>query len=338
MQYLSIKCSVCKILLFIFIIGVLVLLSVYFGQRETSPMQSDTPASADTIAAQEDIVNIVSTSTKVASLEATSTVFSNKKEDTTTTTPLKDAVSIPQTNEVIVPHKPTDDSKELIRKLVNFEVTLEELAKQGIDIDVLMEDKELTLDELVAMLNLRKTPYPNAKGFEIKKPYSSKEADFLVIASANEDVDMYMFDESGNFTGIIRFGDGGFAIPVEQVKGVTHYRYNDHGFMFSGRGETTTMFLIVRQPTFARLYTRYGNNPNEDYYFPVSTHTKGSATVIRGENTVEVMHWNIDVDGDGSTDVSFGHEGPDDKTAMTMGNLILNDPDLSESEKNFFRQ
>ncbi len=327
-----------KILFLVLIIGIIVFLSVYIKQEKVLSTQSDTPPSADTVSTQKDIVNTTSTSTVEDSIEATSTVFSNKEEEVITKNLLKETVSIPQTSEVITSQKPTDDSKELIRKLVNFEVTLEELDKSGIDIDEVTIGTELTSDELVAMLNLRQKPYLDAKGFKVKEPYSSKEADFLIIASASEEVDMYLYSESGKFTGIVQFGNGGFGIPVEQVKGVTHYRYNDQGFMFSGRGETATMFLIVKQPTFARLYTRYGNDPNEYYYFPVSTHTKGSATVIRSENSVEVMHWNIDVDGDGSTDVSFGHEGPDQETAMKMGNLILNDPDLPKSEKDFFRQ
>lgn len=228
--------------------------------------------------------------------------------------------------------------KEIIRKLINFEVTWEELEKQGVNDDDVFELADLQQDDLVSMIGYRKDPYLPATGYKMSGPKTSGEAEFLVIASSHEDVDLYMFSESGKFCGKIKFGEDGLSLLIEQVQGVSYYTYGDQGFMIDGGTGTTTMFINVKKPTVAQLYTRYGNGDIKPFYFPVSTQTKGSATILRTEKTISILNWNIDVDGDGTTDVSFGNEGPEQKVISKMIDIIIEDADLPEAERAIFRE
>jgi hypothetical protein len=232
------------------------------------------------------------------------------------------------------------DYKTIVRKLVNFEVTWEELSKQGIDDDNLIKDANLTQYDLVDMLDYREIPYTNAKDYIATKPGVSDEVEFFTVANSNEnqEIRMYMFDEESNFCGGIQFGKDGMGLTVEQVPGVSYYYgYGDKGFMFSSGLGTTTIFFSAEKPTIAYMYTRYDNDSPQPYVFPVSSKTAGSATVLRNAKNVEIMNWNVDVDGDGVTDVSFGHEGPDESTFSKMLKIIISDENLSESERKFFK-
>ncbi len=225
---------------------------------------------------------------------------------------------------------------EIIRKLVNFEVTWEELQRQGVNDDEVMKLTDITQENLLSMLNYRKVPYLSTADYKDSGPKISSKADFLIFASMVKDIELYMFDDAGRFCGIIQFGKDGIGIVIEQVQGISFYTQGDRGFMLTGGVGTTTMFFNVSKQTVAQFYTRYGNEENKSYYFPVSTHTKGSASIIRTETKIDILNWNIDVDGDGDTDVSFGHEGPDEPTMKKMIDIIINDSDLPESKRSLY--
>jgi len=224
--------------------------------------------------------------------------------------------------------------KGIIQKLINSEVTWEELGSQGVNDDEVSDYIEI--ESIVEMLNYRSTPYPAAEDYVVFKSKTQSDEFGIAVVSQNELVELYMYDVVGAFSGIIQFGADGLGLPVEKIKGVDLYTFIDRGFMVSVGERDASVFLNVKTAGIASLYTRIGNDDAISYAFPVTTQTKGSATFKRTLGSIIFQQWNIDVDGDGGTDVSFGHTGPSKEEIRLMFNVIQSDRDLPQTEKSYF--
>jgi hypothetical protein len=226
---------------------------------------------------------------------------------------------------------------DLLRQLIEFKTTVAKLEEQGVNTDKIIP-KDMSASELVGLLEYRKAPYKNVNGFK-PLPLRSGTQDFgMFLVSTSKDVSLHAFDEKGLFSGIIQLGADGVGIPIEEIRGVDLYTFIDRGFMVTGGTGEVTVFIDVLKTGIAQLYTRVGNGDVESYFFPVSSQSKGSTTFKRSDDSIELMHWNIDVDGDGKTDVSFGHAGPNEKQVRLMFDLIKSDTDLSIEEQGLFSE
>jgi hypothetical protein len=245
--------------------------------------------------------------------------------------------SLSSSSSLQIKSEQNNERVDLLRQLIEFKTTIAELEEQGINTDKIIP-KNITTSALVDLLEYRKTPYKNVTGFK-PLPLRSSARDFgMFLVSTSKEVTLHMFDEQGLFSGIIQLGADGIGIPIEEIPGVDLYTFIDRGFMVTGGTGDVTVFINVLKTGIAQLYTRVGNGDLEPYFFPVSTQSKGSTTFIRSKDTIELMHWNIDVDGDGISDVSFGHTGPNEEQVRLMFDLIRSDSDLPKEERNPFSQ